>query len=287
MFRPGPGAPAGTLYRFSFHTMDPVEVVPGSLRRIGLVFDGVASEGFVGAATIATHPISTSGVFSDHFQLQARSFDCEVYVATPLQGDAPVGASAALAAESVEVDFNTLPSRSDNYAEAIRVIDDRLRAMLGQPATIFSARHGRLDSFGLISYSSRRDRLGKIAWTLSFQEIRKASEQEVVVPVIPRAAKQERPKNSDCNVDEEAIRSAIASDESIAYAERRARLGQKIQEGNLRAEDFLPDAPTSDQELFLPESKYPWEQDILERGGSDYSLPSGLGEIPSDISLVD
>ena len=179
------------------------EPVAGYYRLIYL--DGISGETLSNGANVPTHPLERSSSVSDHAVKGSKAYSVQGYLGTPLVGDnipPKRNAQEFVAAYSNVPVMLYPPAAATQGPFGAAIFNDRgasilvaLEMLLGVPVDLFSPRYGKIKNFVLTSYNDQRDGSTRIGLDLSFQEIRRATVDRVIIPKIPRARNQEPVSN--------------------------------------------------------------------------------------------
>ena len=196
--RKGPAARDNVKYRFLAITRTPTSGVYEALH-----IDAVTNETLVNKADVPLHPTSRGVSISDHAIVGARAYTLSGFYGNLLKQDNELS-SFFKPADGLQVVFR--PGQMAEGAAAWREenLSLFLELFLGVPLTIYSPRFGKLQNFALVSYNDNRDQSSRVSVDLSFQELRIASVDEVLVPRIERAKAQATPTDvGQCGLTEE------------------------------------------------------------------------------------
>ena len=177
-----------------------------------IYLDGISGETLSNRADVPTHPIDQSSSVSDHAVKGAKAYNVQGFLGTPLVGDNVAPRKNGQEFVSSYGDVPVLISPPTSVTRGIAnttIFNDRgasliftLEKLLGVPVDLFSPRYGKMQSFVLTSYNDQRNGSTLISVDLSFQELRRATVDRVVIPKIPRARNQEPvAKKGDTLVD--------------------------------------------------------------------------------------
>jgi len=175
------------------------EPVAGYYRLIYL--DGISGETLSNGANVPTHPLERSSAVSDHAVKGSKAYSVQGYLGTPLVGDniPPKRNAQEFVAAYSDVPVMIYPPAAATQGPfGAAIFNDRgasilvaLEMLLGVPVDLFSPRYGKIKNFVLTSYNDQRDGSTRIGIDLSFQKIRRATVDRVIIPKIPRARNQE------------------------------------------------------------------------------------------------
>lgn len=159
-----------------------------------LYLDGITAEQMASSVQVPTHAVDSGMPVSDHVVRQSASYSMEGYISTPLEGDTiPDQDMQRLNYQGTPVYVAPGPVRAGVDRQYLLL--EALNVLLGIPITIYSPNYGKLGSYILISYDNVQSAMNKTTVRLSFQEIRRASFDEVIIPKVQKAKKQGKPED--------------------------------------------------------------------------------------------
>lgn len=169
----------------------------GPLNEWGMVLlylDGISAEQISGSALVPTHAIDSGMPVADHVVLQSTAYNMEGYVSSPLEGDI-ISESNMRGLNYQGTPVYVAPGPVKAGVDRSYLLLEALEMLLGVPVTIYSPHYGKLSDFVLISYDNAQSNTNKTAVSLSFQEIRRATFEEVIIPKVQKAKKQNKPED--------------------------------------------------------------------------------------------
>lgn len=184
----GPSALGNVKYRFMALTRD---IYKGQTYG-ALLLDAVTDEALANKADVSTHPTANGATIADHAVKGNRSYTIRGLLGNQLEPEhfQPTFDNPA---DQRRVVFYPSMAYDGRGAEREESFSQALEGFLGIPVTIYSPRYGKLTSFVLTSYNDKRGGSTRVEVDLSFQEVKIASVEQVLIPKLERAKAQAKP----------------------------------------------------------------------------------------------
>lgn len=226
----GPAALANVKYRFMALTQD----IYRANTYGGLLLDAVTDETLANKADVPTHPTANGTSVSDHAVKGNRSYTIRALLGNQLEQE-HFRPEFDNPADQQRVVFYPSTAAVNNAAEREASFSQALEGFLGVPVTIYSPRYGKLSNFVLTSYNDKRDGSTRVEVDLSFQEVKIASVDRVLIPKLERAKAQAKPEElGPCSLTDEELEAGEETErgnKTILYSSYTLE-----QEARLRAE---------------------------------------------------